>query len=166
MHIVYIIDVMYVFMYNISHREVIKLLTMMNSTDVRKEWSSVVDATVREKPQFFKRTHDFMLMSDLPFMEILLSGYTFTALRMDEEDGSVTLALNELDLVENGRDEDEARSKLAKSILEYAEDFYADFSYWGSAPNRKPEIPYVFKALSIRNAQKIGDSIICQAGKN
>ena len=137
----------------------------MNATDVRKEWSTIVDSTVREKPQFFKRTRDFLFLSDLHFMEELLTGYSYTAIRMDEEDGSITLALNELDLVENGKDEDDARLKLANAILEYAEDLYNDFTYWSSAPNRKSHIPYVFKALSIRDPRKIGDSIKCRAGK-
>ena len=141
------------------------MTSMMTATDVRKEWSTFVDATVREKPQFFKRTRDLLFLSDLHFMEELLAGYSYTAVRMDEEDGSVTLALNELDLVENGKDENDARMKLADAILEYAEDFYADFSYWGSAPNRKAHIPFVFKALFIDNTQKIGESIKCQAGK-
>lgn len=141
------------------------LTQIMNSTDVRKEWSSVVDTTVRVKPQFIRRTRDYLFLSDLHFMEELLKGYGYTADRLDEEDGSVTLALHELDLAENGRDEQEARSKLAAAILEYAEDFYADFSYWSTAPNRRAHIPYVFKALSIGDIQKIGESIRCQAGK-
>lgn len=145
--------------------EVTIMLQLMNATDVRKDWSSVVDATVRVKPQFFKRTRDFVFLSDFHFMEELLKGYSYSAVRLDEEDGSVTLALNEIDLVENGKDEKEARSKLASSILEYAEDYYSDFTFWGSAPNRKSHIPYVFKALFIGDIQKIGESIQCQAGK-
>ena len=141
------------------------MIPVMNATDVRKDWSTVVDTTVRVKPQFFKRTRDYVFLSDLHFMEELLAGYSYSAIRMDEDDGSVTLALNELDLVENGKDEEEARSKLATAILEYAEDFYNDFSYWGSAPNRKSHIPYVFKALFIGDTEKIGESIRCQAGK-
>ncbi len=141
------------------------MIEVMNATDVRRDWSAVVDNTVRTKPQFFKRTRDYIFLSDLRFMEELLKGYSYSALRMDEEGGSVTLALNEIDLVENGRDEAEAREKLAKAILEYAEDYYNDFSYWSSAPNRRAHIPYVFKALFIGDIHKIGDSIQCQAGK-
>ena len=59
-------------------------------------------------------------------------------------DGSVTLSLNEIDLVENGQTEDEAKWKLADSILEYSENFYNDFNYWSTAPNRKAHIPYAF----------------------
>ena len=142
------------------------MLQLMNATDVRKDWSTVIDATVRVKPQFFKRTRDYVFLSDFSFMEELLAVYSFSAVLMEEEDGSVTLSLNEIDLVENGKDENDARSKLASSILEYAEDFYSDFSYWGSAQNRKSHIPYVFKALFIGDIQKSGESIQCQAGKN
>ena len=137
------------------------MLQAMNATDVRKDWSTVVDNTVRVKPQFFKRTRDYLFLSDLRFMEELLSGYSYSAVRLDEEDGSVTLALNEIDLVENGTDESDARARLAAAILEYAEDYYSDFSYWGSAPNRASHIPYVFKALFIGDVQKIGESIKC-----
>ena len=141
------------------------MIPTINATDVRKEWSAVVDNTVRIKPQFVKRTRDYLFLSDFHFMEDLLLGYSYSALRMDEKDGTVTLALNEINLVENGADEDEARSKLAAAILEYAEDFYRDFSYWGNAPNLKSQIPYVFKALFIGDAQKLGERIQCQAGK-
>ena len=141
------------------------MLQLMNATDVRKDWSTVIDATVRVKPQFFKRTRDYVFLSDFHFMEELLKGYTYSAVRMEEEDGSITLALNEIDLVENGKDENDARLKLASSILEYSEDYYSDFSYWGSAPNRRSHIPYVFKALFIGDIQKIGESIRCQVGK-
>ena len=140
------------------------MFQLMNATDVRKDWSSVVDATVRVKPQFFKRTRDYVFLSDFHFMEELLAGYSYSAVRMEEDDGSVTIALNEIDLVENGKDENDARLKLAASILEYAEDYYSDYSYWGSAPNRKSHIPYVFKALFVGDIQKIGESIRCQAG--
>lgn len=141
------------------------MIQLRNATDVRKDWSAVVDATVRVKPQFFKRTRDYVFLSDFHFMEELLAGYSYSAVRMEEKDGSITLALNEIDLVENGKDENDARLKLASSILEYAEDYYSDYSYWGSAPNRKSHIPYVFKALFVGDVQKIGESIQCQAGK-
>ena len=139
----------------------------LNATDVRKDWSEVVDKVVREKPLFMKRTRDYLMLSDLDFMESLLDAYHFTAQKAVEEDGSVTLSLNELDLVENGETENEAKQKLAKSILEYSEEFYQDFHYWSTAPNRKAHIPYVFKALILGDAEKIGELVtICQNGKN
>lgn len=138
----------------------------MNATDVRKDWSEVIDKVVREKPQFIKRTRDYLVLSDVSFMEILLNAYHFSAEKAIEDDGSVTLSLNEIDLVENGQTEDEAKRKLADSILEYSENFYHDFNYWSTAPNRKAHIPYVFKALILGNAERIGELIRCQDGKN
>jgi hypothetical protein len=91
---------------------------------------------------------------------------TLSAKLLREDDGSVTLSLNELDLVENGKTEAEARLALGESILDYAEDFSDDFEYWSAAPNRKDHLPYVLKALSIHDAKILGDSIKCQAGGN
>jgi len=138
----------------------------INATDVRKDWSEVVDKVVREKPQFIKRTRDYLVLSDVNFMELLLNAYHFTAKESIEDDGSVTLSLNEIDLVENGKTEKEAKQALAESILEYSEDFYTNFNYWRTAPNRKVHIPYVFKALILGNAEKIGELITCQNGKS
>lgn len=136
----------------------------MNSTQVRNEWSAVVDSVVRNKPRFIKRTRDYLLLTDIDVLETMLSVYTFRAEVYNEDDGSVTMALNDLDLVENGRDKDEVLSKLASAILEYAEDFYNDFSYWARG-DRKRHIPYVIKALMINNAEKIGGLIECRHGE-
>lgn len=78
------------------------MLHLMNDTDVRQDWNTVIDAAVGVKTQFYKRNRDF----------------------------------------------------------------YSDFSYWGSAPNRKSHIPYVFKALFMGDIQKIGESIRCQTEKS
>ena len=138
----------------------------MNATDVRKNWSEVSESVIREKPKFIKKTRDYMILSNMEFMYEILKGYSFTADKYIEEDGSVTLSLNELDLVENGENEKEAVNILAKSILEYATDFYAEFNLWSSAPNKKCEIPYVFKALILDDIEKIGECIKCRVGKN
>ncbi len=136
----------------------------LNATDVRKDFSTIIDKAVREKPQFIKRTRDRMLLSDISFLETLLSGYTFSANRFVEEDGSITLSLNELDLMENAPTEAECVKILAQSILDYADDFYREYAYWSSAPNRKAHIPYVFKALILGDTGKVGALIQCRDG--
>ncbi len=139
---------------------------VINATDARREWSSIVDSVIREKPQFIKRTRDYMVLSDVGFLENLLSAYTFTAERFIESDGSITLSLNEIDLVENGETEEDAKQKLAKSILEFSVDFYRDFNFWGTSPNRKSQIPFIFKALILDDLNKIGEIIKCRDGKS
>lgn len=137
-----------------------------SATEVRKEWSSVIDSVVHDKPKFVKRTRDCILLSNIEVIENILEAYHFTAEKFIETDNSITLSLNEIDLIENAETEKEARLKLGKSILEYSNDYYNEFSFWSSAPNRKNHMPYVMKALIIDNAEKIGDSIQCQDGKN
>lgn len=137
----------------------------LNSTDVRNEWSTIIDSVIREKPKFIKRTRDYMFLTNINVLESILSAYSFTAQKFTEHDGSITLSLNEIDLVENGKNEHDTKMKLAKAIIEYSEDFYNEFTLWSTAPNRKSHIPYIFKVLIINDVNKIGDMILCQAGK-
>lgn len=146
-------------------KEMIDML-LLNATDVRKEWSSVVDSVVRERPTFIKRTRDRMWLSNIETMEEILSAYQFTADRYIEDDNSVTLALVEIDLVENAATEFEARMLMAKAIMEYALEYYENYSFYNKAPNRKKHVPYVFKALIMDDVNKLGDSITCRDGKN
>ena len=137
-----------------------------SATEVRKEWSSVLDSVVRDKPQFIKRTRDKMWLSNLEIMGEILDAYKFTADKYIEDDGSVTLSLNEIDLVENASTEVEARKLLAQSIMEYSEEYYNNFSYYNAALNRKKHVPYIFKALIMDDIMKIGECIECHDGKN
>lgn len=138
----------------------------INATDARKNWSQIIDNAVREKPQFIKRTRDCMVLANETMFADMLSVYGFSATEFVETDGSVTLSCNELDLAENAATQEEAKLKLAQSILDYATDFYDDFPLWSSAPNRKTHIPYILRALLLDDIHKIGACISCQAGKN
>ncbi len=91
----------------------------------------------------------------------ILQAYPFTALRYMEGDGSVTLSLNEIDIIENGKDEQEARLNMGKAILEYALDYYNEYEMYSHSPNRKKHIPYIFKAMIIDSPKKIGDMLQC-----
>jgi hypothetical protein len=138
----------------------------VNATDVRKEWSSVVDSVIREKPKLIKRTRDKMWFSSLETMSEILKAYHFTAKKLIEKDGSVTLSLNEIDLVENGETEAEAKQNLGKAILDYSSDYYNEYELYSHSSNRKHHIPYIFRALIIDNPEQIGELIECQDGKS
>ena len=135
------------------------------ATNVRKEWSAVCDSVIHDKPKFIKRTRDCMWFSNLETMSEILQAYHFTAQRFVEKDGSITLSLNEIDLIENGKDNQEALKKLGNSIFEYSVEYYNNYAFYSHSPNRKKHIPYIFKALIMDNAEKIGESIECQDGK-
>lgn len=161
----YIVYKVYIFAIMGDIKEMMKMI-MEQATMVRKEWSAVCDSVIREKPKFIKRTRDKMWISNLDTISEILQVYQFTALRYIEEDGSVTLSLNEIDLVENGGSEQEARMKLGKAILEYSLDYYNEYETYSHSQNRKKHMPYIFKALIIDDPKEIGDMVQCQDGKN
>lgn len=160
----YIIDIVYIYII-MEVKEMIDMVTEQ-ATTVRKEWSTVCDSVIHQKPKFIKRTRDKMWFSSLETMLEILEAYKFTAKKYIEEDGSVTLSLNEIDLIENAADEKAARLELAKAILEYSFDYYNEYELYSHSPDRKCHIPYIFKALIIDNPEKIGDMLQCQDGKN
>lgn len=141
-------------------------MLMEKATEVRKDWSSICDSVIHDKPKFIKRTRDKMWFSNLDTMAEILEAYIFTAKRFVEEDGSITLSLNEIDLVENGTEESSARYALGDAILDYAVEYYNDYAFYSRSPNRRGHVPYIFKALIMDDPQKIGESILCQNGKN
>jgi len=139
-------------------------MVAISAVQVRNEWTSMVDMVMHEKPQFIKQSHGYMFLTDFNVLEYLLSAYTFNAKTLLEDDGSVTIILDEIDLVENGQDEQEAQAKLARAILEYSEDYYNDFAYWSKGSNVS-HIPYVFKSLMLNDVAKIGELIKCRRGE-
>lgn len=141
-------------------------MLMEKATDVRKDWSSICDSVIHDKPKFIKRTRDKMWFSNLDTMAEILEAYTYTAKRLVEEDASITLSLNEIDLIENAPNESSARYALGNAILEYAMEYYNDYAFYSRSPNRKGHVPYIFKALIMDDPQQIGESILCQDGKN
>ena len=138
----------------------------ISSTEARKEWSSVIDTVVREKPAFVTRTRDLIMLSNLQTMEALLEAYTFSAKKYIEEDNSITLSLNEIDLVVNSKTEESAKLELANDLIEYAEDYYREFKLWSNSPNRKAHLPYVLKVLLHEDVEKVGELIKCPVGEN
>ena len=140
-------------------------MTVLNATDVRKNWSLTLDAVSHGRPAYVKRTHDNIAIMDVPTLNAILGGYKYYADSYKEDDGSVTLSLRELDIVVNDVDMEATKRRLAAYIKEYAEEFYSEYELWSNAPNRKSHIPYVFKALTL-DENSILEEIICQDGKN
>ena len=139
-------------------------MNTMKATDVRRDWSKIIDSVIREKPAFIRRTRDDLFLSNIAILHSILEAYEFNASKYIEDDGSVTLSLDAIDLVENASTEGEAILKLAESILEYANDYYDNFDYWNRG-NRKSHVPYVIRALILNDSQKIGGLLKCHPGK-
>ena len=136
----------------------------MNATDVRKAFSTVIDTAARERPVFIRRTRDHLMLADLGFVEALIHNCALTAERYREDDGSVTLALDQMDIAANAPSEPEALVALANDLQAYALDYYEHYPTWSISPNRKEHLPFVVKVLIAGDLQKIGDMITCRDG--
>lgn len=137
----------------------------VNATDARKQWSSVIDTAVRKRPVFIKRTRDNVTMINSEAFENLLTSYKFHISLIPEDDGTVTASVKEIDIVDNGATKEEAVEKIMTDLREYAVDFYSEFDYWRSAPNRKNHVPFVLKIL-LSTDDQLKEALICRAGKN
>ncbi len=104
-------------------------------------------------------------MMNIDTMVENLSCYRFNARKYTENDGSITLSVDDIDIVVNAANEEQAKSSLASDIKEYAEDYYEHYATWSVAPNRRAHIPYVLKVLSLDEAA-IREEIVCRSGKN
>lgn len=140
-------------------------MVAMSASEVRREWSAVMDSVVRSKPAFIKRTRDYMVLCSSDFMAQIVSGVRYTADQYTEEDGSVTLSLREIDLIVNGRDAATARSAMARDIMEYAEEYYNEFELYSNTLNRREQIPYVIKALTAKTPEEVEAALECRAGE-
>lgn len=138
----------------------------ITATEARKDWSRVIDNAVRNRPQLIKRTRDYVWLISDEVLETLLSDVDYLAFETKESDGSVTAYINELDIVENAETREALSCKLATEILEYANQYYEEFSYWTSSSERKKHLAYVLQALILNDTQKIGEKIRWRVGRN
>ncbi|MBQ9419937.1 MAG: hypothetical protein IJU31_06110 [Synergistaceae bacterium] len=111
------------------------------------------------------KSQDDVLILSAKVLRSVFENLKFSVSLFEEDDGSFTGVLEELDLIENAPTKESCLFLLAKAMKEYAQDFYNEFNLWSSAPNRKSHIPYVLKILSSSDSQLMED-MICQRGKS
>jgi len=137
----------------------------INATEVRKDWGGFIDSVVREKPKMIKRSRDYVLAISIDMLKDILRCEKLHVLLYPEDDGTVTAVIDELDLTANARDEEQVIKNLADDAIEYANEYYDQFSYWHSAPNRRHHLAYVLAILACESDKVSKELFICQAGK-
>ena len=125
--------------------------------------ANVYDYSVRDKPVFVRNSRENIISTEM--LRIFFETLKFNVSLFEEEDGSFTGTLEELDLIENAPSKEDCLNYLLEAMKEYAQDFYNEFSQWSSAPNRKTHIPYVLKILSSPDS-KLREDMICRNGKS
>lgn len=86
---------------------------------------------------------------------------SFSYTKIVDKDGSIVISSNDMDVVSMGKDEQEALSNFTSDLVEYAQEFYDEFEFWSSAPNRVKHIPMILQIISAGNEQEVRNILRC-----
>jgi hypothetical protein len=133
------------------------MLDELQFTDARKEFTSMYNEVFNSyKPVIIKRKQaEEVLVLRTDLQKMLLSNFTLKPEILHEEDGSVTLALDILEIYVNGDTLEKAIIELVQDLKNYAQDFIDRSQLFMNAPNRKSHFPYVLRILLCENDEEI-----------
>lgn len=133
------------------------MLTGIKFTEARKTFTELFnDVWYQSLPVIInrKQTEEVLLLRrDL--QQYLLHAYTLKPEVLPENDGSVTVALDMIDIAVNAPILDEAIEELVKELKIYAEDYRDNINLFLNAPNRKGHFPYVLRIWLCDNDREI-----------
>ncbi len=133
------------------------MLTELKFTDARKDFSLLYSEVYNAyKPALIKRNQReevMVLRADL--QKMLLSRYSLKPDVINENDGSVTLSLDQLEIYANGETLDDAIRELIEELKIYAGEFIQRSQLFLNAPNRRDHFPYVLRILLAENDEEI-----------
>lgn len=135
------------------------LLSELNLTDARKEFSSLYDQVFNSfKPTIIKRKKsEEVLVLRVDQQKMLLVNYSLKPDIIKEDDGSITLALDNLELYSNGSSLEDAINELIEELKVYASDYLQRSQLFLHAPNRKSHFPYILRVLLCDSDKEIRD---------
>jgi len=134
------------------------MLAEMKFTEARNNFTSVIDRVQRLSPVIIKprkQSEDCTFLLNEKLVHRLLRDVQFRIVVMPEEDGSVTVGIDELELYVNGETIEEAIDELAEDIIAYAQDYMNNPDRYFNAPNRRDHFPYLFKVLLHNNKEEV-----------
>ncbi|MCG2788881.1 MAG: hypothetical protein L6305_04540 [Actinomycetia bacterium] len=121
--------------------------TILNATDVRREWSKFIDDVKWVKPALIKRNRDIIAVLSIDLIEFILKEYRLTVDVRREEDGTYTGIFKEIDLMANAADMESLELELARELIEYSEEYINEFGLYYNSPNRKNHFAYIYRTM-------------------
>ncbi|MDA8335548.1 MAG: exoribonuclease R [Peptococcaceae bacterium] len=123
----------------------------------RSSLTEIVDNTWnRYLPAIIKRRNaEEILVMRQDMLKDILKSYPLRPKVFTEDDGSTTIALDELDIAVNGTAKDEAVNGLVNELKIYAEDYYSRIGLFINSTNRKQHLPYIFRIWLCKNDDEI-----------
>ncbi len=133
------------------------MLSELNLTDARKSFSSLYDDVFNNfKPTVVKRkkTEEVLLLR-VDLQKMLLSHFSLKPEIIYEDDTSITLALDSLDIFVNNTTLDKAINELIQDLKLYSQDYIERSQLFLHAPNRRSHFPYVLRIMLCENDEEI-----------
>lgn len=135
------------------------MLSKLNLTEARKEFSTLYDQVFNSfKPTIIKRKKSEQVMIlRVDQQKMLLANYSLKPEIITEDDGSITLALDSLELYSNGTSLEDAIQDFVEELKIYASDYLQRSQLFLNSPNRKSHFPYILRVLLSDSDEEIRD---------
>lgn len=133
------------------------MLSELQFTEARNQFSTLYDSVFNSfNPTIInrKQTEQVALLR-VDLLKMVLEDYKLSPEIIQEDDGSITLALDSLDLYANNSTLDLATKDLVDDLKIYSQDYMDRSQLFLQAPNRKSHFPYILKFLLCNNDQEI-----------
>ncbi|MCG9968980.1 exoribonuclease R [Pelotomaculum terephthalicicum JT] len=133
------------------------MLTEIKFTNARKTLTEIYDNVWhRYLPVIInRRQNEEVLLLRRELQQDILKAYLLKPEILPEEDGSLTVALNEIDIAVNATNLGEAVDELVKEMMIYAQDYLDRLQLFLNAPNRKTHFPYIMRILLCDSEREI-----------
>ncbi|MBA1333962.1 MAG: Exoribonuclease R [Firmicutes bacterium] len=135
------------------------MLTERNLTDARKSFSTLYDEVFNTfKPTIVtrKKTEEVLLLR-VDLQKMLLRHFSLKPEVIAEDDNSITLTVNELEIYANANTMEEAVQELINDLKQYAQDYIQRSQLFLHSPNRRAHFPYVLRIMLCDNDDEIRD---------
>ncbi len=139
------------------------MLKEIYSSEARANLGETLDEIYDKKmPVIIKKkiaggSKDFVFISKEIFGD-LLNYVEFNVNVYNESDGSITLELEDLELVSNGDTIDSTAYELANDVIMYAEEYIENIQLYSIAPNRKDHLKFIIKVANYSDKYELSNS--------
>ncbi|MDR3542946.1 MAG: exoribonuclease R [Desulfosporosinus sp.] len=125
------------------------MLSELQFTEARNQFSTLYDSVFNSfNPTIVKRKQtEQVALLRVDLLKMILADYKLNPEIIQEDDGSITLALDSLEMYANNSTLDLAACDLVEELKIYSQDYIDRSQLFLQAPNRKSHFPYVLKVL-------------------
>lgn len=133
------------------------MLHELQFTEARNQFSNLYDSVYNSfNPAIVKRKNtEQVALLRVDMLKMLLEDYKFAPEIIQEEDGSITLAVDALEIYANNATLELATKDLIEDLKIYALDFSSRSQLFLHAPNRAHHFPYVLKIMLCDSDEEI-----------